>query len=250
MARKLECVKINEHGMTELVHDHLCRYAAKPLTETVCNVDKPCDPPPEMQVACFVGADKMREVLGYFTDNIPWENTNEVVQKCARLAHRKGYKLFALGKNGLCLSDADVQNMYHASGTYGAFCRSGIGIDNSIFVYTFEPLPELEPLGCYHDNISDRALPDLYANVRDQIIWTQMNVTVNQCARVAQDIGYEYFAVQFYGECFGAMKAGENYDKYGKSTNCWKFDKNSDFAVGSHFTNFVYRIKQDRKIDV
>ena len=43
MTRKLECVKINEHGMTELVHDHLCRYAAKPLTETVCNVDKPCD---------------------------------------------------------------------------------------------------------------------------------------------------------------------------------------------------------------
>ncbi|KAK2559265.1 A disintegrin and metalloproteinase with thrombospondin motifs 6 [Acropora cervicornis] len=298
MTRKLECVKINEHGMTELVHDHLCRYAAKPLTETVCNVDKPCDPPPEMQVACFVGADKMREILGYFTDNIPWENTNEVVQKCARLAHQKGYKLFALGKNGLCLSDADVQNIYHASGTYGAFCRSGIGIDNSIFVYTFaigaadhqgpksfivqhttyqfvrrqlsvrssqpeasslsskemkcrdEPLPVLEPLGCYHDNISDRALPDLYANVRDQIIWTQMNVTVNQCARVAQDIGYEYFAVQFYGECFGGMKAGENYDKYGKSTNCWKFDKNSDFAVGSHFSNFVYRIKQDRKIDV
>ena len=43
MARKLECVKINEHGMTELVHEHLCRYAAKPLTETVCNVDKSCD---------------------------------------------------------------------------------------------------------------------------------------------------------------------------------------------------------------
>ena len=71
-----------------------------------------------------------------------------------------------------------------------------------------------------------------------------MNVTVNQCAHVAQDIGYEYFGVQFYGECFGGMKAGENYDKYGKSTNCWNFDKNSDFAVGSHFTNFVYRIKQ------
>ena len=93
--------------------------------------------PPEMQVACFVGADKMREVLGYFTDNITWENTNEVVEKCARMAHRKGYKLFALGKNGLCLSDADIRNIYHTSGTYNAFCRSGIGIDNSIFVYTF-----------------------------------------------------------------------------------------------------------------
>ena len=93
--------------------------------------------PPEMQVACFAGADKMREVLGCFTHNITWKNTNEVVKKCARLAHQKSYKLFALGKNGLCLSDADVRNIYHTSGTNGAFCRSGIGIDNSIFVYTF-----------------------------------------------------------------------------------------------------------------
>ena len=43
MTRKLECIKINELGMTELAHNHLCRYAVQPPTKTVCNDDKPCD---------------------------------------------------------------------------------------------------------------------------------------------------------------------------------------------------------------
>ncbi|XP_068692661.1 A disintegrin and metalloproteinase with thrombospondin motifs 16-like [Montipora foliosa] len=138
MTRKLECIKINELGMTELAHNHLCRYAVQPPTKTVCNDDKPCDPPPEIQVACFVGADKLGEVVGDFTNEIKWENTNEVVKKCANLIHQKGYKLFAMGRNGLCLSANDIRDKYHTSGTEGAYCRSGIGIGNSIFVYSFK----------------------------------------------------------------------------------------------------------------
>lgn len=248
MTRKLECIKINELGMTELAHNHLCRYAVQPPTKTVCNDDKPCDPPPEIQVACFVGADKLGEVVGDFTNEIKWENTNEVVKKCANLIHQKGYKLFAMGRNGLCLSANDIRDKYHTSGTEGAYCRSGIGIGNSIFVYSFEPVPKLEPLGCYRDDGNNRTLPDLYANFRNQIRWRQMNLTVNQCARVAHDIGYEYFAIQFYGECFGGRNAGTRYNKYGKSSSCWEFEKESRLGIGSHFSNFVYRIKQDTNV--
>lgn len=91
--------------------------------------------PPEIQVACFIGADNLQEVLGDLTKEIKWDNTNEVVKKCAKLTDAKDYKLFALGQNGRCLSGPDTSNRYHISGTYGAYCKDGIGMGNSMFVY-------------------------------------------------------------------------------------------------------------------
>ena len=39
-----------------------------------------------------------------------------------------------------------------------------------------------------------------------------MNLTVNQCAPVAQDKGYEYFAVQsVYGECLITVEERRNH---------------------------------------
>lgn len=104
-------------------------------------------------------------------------------------------------------------------------------------------MPNPEPVGCFWDYF-DRALPDHYANFRDQIIWKNMNLTVNQCARVAQDKGYEYFAVQYYGECYGGKNAENMYNRYGKSTYCWAFDKQNGLGVGRGLANFVYRINQ------
>ena len=92
--------------------------------------------PPEIQVACFIGADNVKEVLGDFTNKINWDNTNEVVKKCAKLAHAKDYTLFALGKKGLCLSGADMKHKYYVSGSDGANCQDGIGMWNSMFVYS------------------------------------------------------------------------------------------------------------------
>lgn len=87
-------------------------------------------------MACFVGVDNLKEVLGDFTNEINWDNTDEVVKKCARLAHMKHYELFAMGQNGLCLSGNDMKYKYHASGSNGAYCRDGIGSANSMFVYS------------------------------------------------------------------------------------------------------------------
>ena len=86
----------------------------------------------EIPVACFVGADNLQEVLGDFTKEI---NPSEVVKKCARLAQVKNYNFFALGKDGLCLSGPDTRHRYYIGGTYGAKCRDGVGIGNSMFVY-------------------------------------------------------------------------------------------------------------------
>ena len=48
--------------------------------------------------------------------------------------------------------------------------------------------------------------------------------------------GYEIFAVQFYGECWGGKNAGLTYNRYGLSSFCWK-------GVGRDLTNMVYRLR-------
>ena len=108
-----------------------------------------------------------------------------------------------------------------------------------------DPLPAFEPVGCFKDKLSDRALPDLYASFRFFIDWKNLNATIRRCAMVARDIGYEYFAVQFYGECWSSVDAALTYDKHGKETNtaakCWA-------NVGAASTNYVYRFPQVSRV--
>ena len=106
-------------------------------------------------------------------------------------------------------------------------------------------LPDLTPVGCYHDKKDDRALPDHYANFRKppEIDWTQLDETIHQCAQVAYNKGYQYFAVQDYGECYSGNNASATYAKHNKSEDgCYWIDKKVGFGVGKENTNFVYRI--------
>ncbi|KAJ7328151.1 hypothetical protein OS493_025556 [Desmophyllum pertusum] len=68
-----------------------------------------------------------------------------------------------------------------------------------------------------------------------------MDATIRRCALVARDIGYDYFAVQYYGECWSSFDAAGNYGRHGKQINldkCWS-------NVGGPNTNFVYKFLQD-----
>ena len=60
MKRKLECIRMNEVGQILRVGHSFCRYAAKPLTETVCNEDKHCDrkwsPNTHLSITSFYGS--------------------------------------------------------------------------------------------------------------------------------------------------------------------------------------------------
>ena len=49
-----------------------------------------------------------------------------------------------------------------------------------------------------------------------------MNATIMACAKLALEHKVEYFAVQYYDECW-AVKPGifPHYDKYGRADNCW-----------------------------
>ena len=86
-------------------------------------------------MACFKGANDLTELHSLTGDRVKQDNTNNVVKKCAKLAKAKGYKLFALGKGGVCLSGPDIDK-YLDSGTENAECYYGIGIGDSMFVYS------------------------------------------------------------------------------------------------------------------
>ena len=104
------------------------RYTA-PLTSAdfMCGLFSLNQARPETQVACFVGADHFKEILGDFTNKINWDNTNDSAQSW----------LTRRGENGLCLSGADMKQKYYTCGTSEAKCRDGVGISsNSMLVYS------------------------------------------------------------------------------------------------------------------
>ncbi|XP_028401265.1 A disintegrin and metalloproteinase with thrombospondin motifs 6-like isoform X2 [Dendronephthya gigantea] len=97
-------------------------------------------------------------------------------------------------------------------------------------------LPKYSPLGCFKDKFVGRTLPQYLKNLRPQIDWQNMDATIIACAKLAQEHKVEYFAVQYYGECW-AVKPGivPNYDKYGPAGNCWS-------GVGGPWSNYVYKM--------
>lgn len=100
---------------------------------------------------------------------------------------------------------------------------------------------KVKSLGCYQRNVYK---DDLYFNARGYIDWTAIcslktntcNFTsiIQKCARHALLKGYDFFAVQYFGECW----ADKNPNKYKTATT-----SKSCFAhVGSGSSSEVYKI--------
>ncbi|XP_015758816.1 PREDICTED: A disintegrin and metalloproteinase with thrombospondin motifs 18-like [Acropora digitifera] len=235
----VRCSRINERGEIEQVADIQCDNKQKPavLTEP-CNEERTSDNCKEYQIGCFRSpAGLFSETLGDFTHE---NNPINAVMQCKELARRKNYRVFALGHGGVCMSGADAKDSYylHQPPHRKTWCSNGIGIGDTSAVYSFDPPPKLQAVGCYKDKINDRTMPTIYANFRPYINWNNLNATLQQCAFVARDIGYEYFGVQHYGECWSSDNAALTYAKHGlqmDARQCWS-------NVGGVNTNFVYRI--------
>ena len=86
-------------------------------------------------MACLKGASKL-STRKNFTGRVKWDNTDEIVRKCANITRGSKYKLFALGNGGVCLSGKNMTVKYHANDTYNATCNHGIGMEDSMFVYS------------------------------------------------------------------------------------------------------------------
>jgi len=92
------------------------------------------------------------------------------------------------------------------------------------------------PLGCYND-IPSRRVPNYIANFIDDYN-KRGNATeiIERCAMIAETKGYDYFSLQYHGECWaGNAAVGSTYYKSGVAHNC----KN---GIGGSGTNFVYKI--------
>ncbi|XP_068733417.1 uncharacterized protein [Montipora capricornis] len=93
---------------------------------------------------------------------------------------------------------------------------------------------DTEELGCFKDKAKDRTMDDhMLESLRKYIDWRDMSKTVRNCSEIAKRKKKYYFAIQYYGECWGAS-ADTQYNKHGPSDNCWS-------GVGGPYTNFVYR---------
>jgi hypothetical protein len=97
--------------------------------------------------------------------------------------------------------------------------------------------PKYTEVGCFQDVGTNRALPKYIKNLRPEINWKDMNATIEACSKLAKEHNSIYFAIQYYGECWGA-KPGTvpDYDKHGPANNCWN-------GVGAVWSNFVYRLE-------
>ncbi|KAL9963373.1 hypothetical protein ACROYT_G026883 [Oculina patagonica] len=198
-----------------------------------------CQVPSFSSIACFKFS-KGLTVLGNFVKKVNWKAADNIVKKCAELAFDKGYKLFTLGNNGLCLSGKDAsQRYYQKGGTGDKKCKQGIGLKGAMYAYTFDAPPQFSAVGCYKENKgAKKLLKNKYASFVAPQKGADPKAIIMKCAFVARDMKIEYFALQNYGECWTDGTLGKAYESYEKAE-----ESNCKDGIGGALTNFVYRIK-------
>ncbi|XP_020601543.1 neurogenic locus notch homolog protein 1-like isoform X6 [Orbicella faveolata] len=201
---------------------------------------KNCQVPSFTRIACFnIGSNLLPDVLGDFKNLVKQGRSKESISACAELAFGRSYKFFALGFNGICRSGPNARQQYHIKGsTKEINCPNGIGIDKRIAVFTFELLPERNPLGCFKERKNDRVLKIKFGSFESSYNASDPKATVVKCAHLARDMDYEYFAVQDFGDCWTDTKIVDSYDKYGKA-----LPEKCAGGVGASYTNFMYRLR-------
>ncbi|XP_031570931.1 contactin-associated protein 1-like [Actinia tenebrosa] len=91
-------------------------------------------------------------------------------------------------------------------------------------------------VGCFYDS-SARPLPVIVSNLRDAIDWKNHSKTVDTCAAQVKTRGFQYFAIQFYGECWSGKDAGTTFANVGPASETKCKD-----GVGTSWVNAVYKI--------
>jgi len=124
---------------------------------------------------------------------------------------------------GVCKNNGICRSM--TVDTYFCVCPKGYSGRNCTVNY--------QPLGCFADYKSNRALPINFDSFRSSIDWNNMDKTVKKCSASALREGYEVFGVQYYGECWSGHNAVTSYNKHGPSSECWE-------GVGKATANYVY----------
>jgi len=123
-------------------------------------------------------------------------------------------------------------------------------------------------IGCFHDRIfPNRPYPFELVNHRDPINnhwdgnlinWRKYPDSIEKlaciCANKTRSKGYQYFGLQFYGECWSGPT--HNFHRDGPSTKCIGNDfkpcddSSKTECVGRAFTNYIYKLSDENpKVD-
>jgi len=228
--------------------------------------------------------DRTSKVFGGIT--IDWKNYEKYILgfacRCAKIAASKGYTVIGLQFYGECWSGPNAHESYSKYGKSeecvdGKFrsysneksCLRYVGRSWTNHVYRIA-VPgcahhNIEPVGCFHDNLkAPRPVPHYVHNERDYSIsnwnhhlidwqhWlTYSPQMVCRCAEAAKKRGDDYFAIQFWGECWTGKSTEVNFARNGASFNCRDehFQPcrcNSYICVGKAYTNYVYKFNHDK----
>jgi len=200
--------------------------------------------------------------------------------RCATIASEKGYTVIGLQFYGECWSGPDAAQDYAKYGkskecidtkyqpSSDNTCGKDIGKSWTNYVFRLATPgcahENIEPVGCFHDNLKaprpvptythnerDYSLPNWNGHLIDWEHWlTYSPAMVCRCQAAAKKAGHNYFAIQFWGECWTGTDADVHFARNGVSTNCRdEYFKpctcNSYICVGMAYTNYVYKFKSD-----
>merc|ERR1740129_1718658 len=136
----------------------------------------------------------------------------------------------------------------------------GIAIHNSVAFISdtanhrilMVPILEYEHLGCYKEDLQTPMVPSLegvsQAGLEGVPGWAPNGLStradaVQQCARSAQAMGFEVFAVRNFCECASSAYAHKQYSRNGWSESCRD-------GLGSTDENDVYRLRPGNTVDL
>ncbi|XP_001639190.2 uncharacterized protein LOC5519278 [Nematostella vectensis] len=77
----------------------------------------------------------LSELLHNYRENMTWNDINDVIKKCASLAHARGYKLFGVHNYGECRAGADNADQTYARNGVSVSCLRGVGRADGVLVY-------------------------------------------------------------------------------------------------------------------
>ncbi|XP_077997948.1 uncharacterized protein LOC144451062 [Glandiceps talaboti] len=169
-------------------------------------------------------------------DGSSYTARQNALEKCAAVAADRGFDCFAVQNGGWCASSPIACRTYDKYGSSSACGIDGEGGPYANNVYRINCKRQYKSIGCYKDT-SNRAIATLEGtDPRLNGAYSSRANPIEKCAQVANDLGYDYFAVQNGGWCASSADAENTFDKYGHYNSC-KTD-----GEGGGWGNEVYKL--------
>nr|XP_002732012.1 PREDICTED: uncharacterized protein LOC100374260 [Saccoglossus kowalevskii] len=148
-----------------------------------------------------------------------YQSRKHSIDKCAQVARDRGFKMFAVQNGGWCASGGSALYTFDKYGASTDCAADGEGGPWANDVYILKD-KEYARLGCFGDT-SDRAIPTLEnTDSRLDGSYGSRANSIDKCAEVSSDNGFNIFGVQNGGWCASSATALATYNKYGTSDAC------------------------------